>query len=117
MAKESLQMRFTIIVFITVIGVVWTNGLRPYKSLYLNFYMGVMEFLYLACIVFFILFTDILPEIPAKVVSSIIFFVIIVTVMLINLAYGIYLLIKDRNKYKDEVQEYKMERMLLEFER
>ena len=96
MATESLKMRYTIIVFFTIFGVVWTNGLEPYKHKYINLYMGMMEFLYLACLIFFIVFTDILPDIPTKVICSAIFFGIVCMVMLINLIFSIYLLVKDR---------------------
>ena len=109
-------MRYTIIVFFTIFGVVWTNGFQPYKHKHLNRYMGIMEFLYLACLVFFIVFTDILPEIPAKVICSIIFFFIICTTMILNLIYSIYLLFKDRTNYKTEVEEHKKARMLRDFE-
>ena len=78
--------------------------------------MGIMEFLYLACLVSFIVFTDILPEIPAKVISSIIFFFIVCTTMILNLIYSIYLLVKDRNNYKLEVNDFKKARMLRDFE-
>ena len=78
--------------------------------------MGIMEFLYLACLVFFIVFTDILPDIPTKVTSSIIFFVIICLTMILNLIYSIYLLVKDRNNYKLEVSDYKKARMVRDFE-
>ena len=66
--------------------------------------------------IFFIVFTDILPEIPAKVISSIVFFFIVCTTMILNLIYSIYLLVKDRNNYKMEVQDYKKARMLRDFE-
>ena len=82
----------------------------------MNRYMGIMEFLYLACLIFFIVFTDILPEIPAKVISSIVFFFIVCTTMILNLIYSIYLLVKDRNNYKMEVQDFKKARMLRDFE-
>ena len=117
MATETLSMRYTIIVFFTVFGVVWTNGLRPYKEYWLNLYMGAMELLYLSCLVFFIVFTDIMPEISAKVICSIIFFVIVCSVMILNLAYSIYIMMKDRSKYKEDVQAFKRERLLISFER
>ena len=110
-------MRYTIIVFFTVFGVVWTNGLRPYKEKWLNMYMGAMEVLYLTCLVFFIVFTDIMPEIPAKVICSIIFFIVICTVMIINLIYAIYIMLKNRDVYKEDVQAFKRERLLIAFER
>lgn len=115
MATESLKQRFVIILAITCLGVIFTNGIKPYKTKALNFYMGAMEFLYFFCLIFFIVFTDILPDIPTKVFSSIMFFIVICLVILLNLSFAVYLNFKRRAAYKREVAEYKRERLMTEF--
>jgi len=100
MANEDLQLRYSIIIMTTVFGPVWTCGLRPYKTWGLNVYMGSMELLYFFCLIFFIVFTDILPYIPTKIISSFLFFCVVILVMVVNLVYSIYLNSVKRDTYK-----------------
>ena len=116
MANESLQLRYTIIIMTTVFGPVWTCGLRPYKTWGLNVFMGSMEILYFFCLIFFIVFTDILPYIPTKIFCSGLFFFVVCMVILVNLIYSIYLNFLKRTVYKQKVVDYKRNRTMRDFE-
>jgi hypothetical protein len=116
MANEDLQLRYTIIIMVTVFGPVWTCGLRPYKTWGLNMYMGAMELLYFFCLIFFIVFTDILPYIPTKIISSFLFFCVVVLVMIVNLVYSLYLNFVKREVYKQKVVDYKRQRVMRDYE-
>jgi len=109
--NQYIFLQYIFILVTSHIYILYLVAAKPYQTPVFNAYMLANETFYSALIILIFIFSDATPQLNIKVIAGVALVSSIFLLVLANIAFNIYLMVKGKDRLKESIKEAKLKRI------